>query len=97
MTPTPKPPSPQPDFDLLTRFRPEFDPILTPNRQKRSKLGQIQVRIGSEGGSKSGQGEGEGLGVGSSGWSGSVAPSNSKICNPRIKRCASSDGVWFCE
>ena len=47
----------------LTRFRPEFDPSLTPNRPKRSELGQIQVNIGSERGSKSGRGE-WGLGVG---------------------------------
>ena len=33
---------------FLTLFRPEFDPILTPNGRKRSELGQIQFKIGSE-------------------------------------------------
>ena len=61
----PKPRSPRPDSDppFLTRFRPEFDPILTPNRSKRAELGQIQVKIGSERGSESGRGE-RGLGMG---------------------------------
>ena len=41
-----------PDFDpFLTRFRPEFDPILTSWSDLGSKLGQIQVEIGSERGS----------------------------------------------
>ena len=42
-------------------------------------MGQIQIKIGSERGSKSGWGEWS-WGWGSSGWSGSVAPSQS--CNP---------------
>ena len=50
-TPTPVTPHPHTPltptrFDpFLTRFWPEFDPILTLNRPKRSKSGQIQVKI----------------------------------------------------
>ena len=62
--PPPNPTHPDPMWTpSLTRFRPEFDPSLTPNRPKRSELGQIQVNIGSERGSKSGRGEWD-LGVG---------------------------------
>ena len=52
MTPTPKPPHPDPILTpLLPRFRPEFDhPIFTSWGDLVSKLGQIQVEIGSEGG-----------------------------------------------
>ena len=58
MTPTPKPHSPEPDLTpFLTRFRPEFDPILTSWGDLGSKSGQIQIEIGSERGSKSGRGE----------------------------------------
>ena len=85
-TPTPKPPSPRPNFDpsLLPHFRPEFDPILTPNRLGVSKSGHIQ---GSEGGGATlGRGEGGFGGGGRPHWSGSVAPR--KVASPgRGLRC----------
>ena len=64
MTPQPQTNPTRPDpiqTPFLTQFRPEFDPILTPNRPKRSESSQIQVEIGSERGSESGRGD---LGVG---------------------------------
>ena len=44
---------PHPETPLiLTRFRPEFDPILTPNRPESSELGQNRVRKGVQIGSE---------------------------------------------
>ena len=82
----PPPPHPtHPDLILtpfLTRFRPEFDPILTSWGDLGSKLGQIQVEIGSERGSKSGRGEwGVGVGVVRPEW----LCSSSKSCDPWLK------------
>ena len=62
---TQNPTCPDPIFwtPFLTRFRPEFDPILTSWGNLGSKLGQIQVEVGSERGSKSGWAEWD-VGVG---------------------------------
>ena len=78
LTPTRFWPPLRPDFDLnLTQFWPQIAP-----------RGQKWVKFRSESGQKGGQNRvgvrGGGLGVGSSGWSGSVAPS--KICNSRDSR-----------
>ena len=76
---------------FLTRFRPEVDLVVTSWGDLGSKLGQIQVEIGSERGSKSGRGE-FGVGVIGPQW----LCSSSKSCEPRTLHVTSKLNLKQC-